>query len=430
MPANVRGAESLRQSFSLEQRSVIPQSLPAILPKAIGMAISVFGLALSLFLFSLPLGPWSAGELLINYSGGFVRRGLFGEFFSLTPQPLLAARVTQTFVALLFLVFLGILISSLADTRFALTSAFVFIFAPGGLLTMFLGGFEYLDRKEIWFYLVLLVIIFAAWRWGFGSIKFATLSTLMSVAMILHHELFFIFFAIPVTGLWLLFSFAKFPLSFWGPATYGFVSLLAFFLVNSARGSVETVEAIYSSYRSTDAEGVTGGIEAIGWNLAQATHLSQSMLSWNNFLYWGFFLGLSMVHIFLLVWVGARGPREGSVLVGIILWQLAATGLAAYLGWDWGRWVSLFVFSSALLIALYRVSWPTQLGEEGRGSGPAARGSVPPRWRANTKYLVVIFLLCGLSLASFSTRMSHCCNHSSGDIFDYSLVSKIFTKNE
>ena len=54
------------------------------------------------------MGNWALGEWLINYEGGFVRRGLLGQIFQIFDNP---GRIIHFFQkAIIFLFFISILI--------------------------------------------------------------------------------------------------------------------------------------------------------------------------------------------------------------------------------------------------------------------------------------------------------------------------------
>ena len=49
-------------------------------------------------------GAWSIGELLINYEGGFVRRGLLGQLFYFTGYPAFYATLFLKIIILFFFI--------------------------------------------------------------------------------------------------------------------------------------------------------------------------------------------------------------------------------------------------------------------------------------------------------------------------------------
>ena len=49
------------------------------------------------------IGNWSLGEWLINYEGGFVRRGLMGQVFQLFDRPGYVVNLFQRIIILLFI---------------------------------------------------------------------------------------------------------------------------------------------------------------------------------------------------------------------------------------------------------------------------------------------------------------------------------------
>ncbi|MDC2980520.1 hypothetical protein OAZ14_03630, partial [Candidatus Pelagibacter sp.] len=104
--------------------------------------------------FSLFIGNWALGEWLINYEGGFVRRGFLGQIFKLFDNPGLIINWFQKVI--IFLFFLSILVYLFLERKKSLLLQFsiIILFCSGGLFDFLTSkeSFEYLDRKEILFY--------------------------------------------------------------------------------------------------------------------------------------------------------------------------------------------------------------------------------------------------------------------------------------
>lgn len=313
-------------------------------------AYFVLGLALSravpAYAATVPAGgdPWMAGDWLINYGGGFVRRGLFGELFlAVAPGGEAGLWLLFGLQNACYLVVLAYVAQLLHVTRYA-WSTIALVCAPAGLAFIgwdTAGGF----RKEI---LVFVVLALLAWsrrehRRAPAAIALITAALALYVVAVLSWEpsafLLPAVAAILLAGEGHLTVFRR-----TAAAVFAVVALLGGAASMVAHGDVGTALAVCESVRShgfggTDlcgAEAVSGGgIEAVGWTSKRA--LADVAASFP--LYVGFipYIALALVPAVTSTWF--REHRRWGVLValGVVPMYLLVT--------DYGRWTHIVVMA-------------------------------------------------------------------------------------
>jgi hypothetical protein len=363
-------------------------------------------------------GSWAIGDLLTNYEGGFVRRGLFGQVLLATSAPAASAFSVQVAVASLFIGGCLILLFLRKDIASA-TSAFTLImFAPGGLFDMSSDlDFGYLGRKEIWFYVVLIFLVLHGRRFGLLRLGTVILFSLVSVVMILHHELFFVFFSIPIAGLFIVLALGEAKRkALLLPAAYIFFNAATFLVVILNPGDDLVVEGILGSLQNTDASEVRGGITAIGWNFEESHGLSIKMLSEGSILYWLFFLLLTAILIVNSIVTSSKSYLSALSSLAVASWLFIAAGGAAFSGWDWGRWISMLGVGFFTLESLIQVVETQYVGQR--------KGSVLDRLHSRTiqrasasAAVLSLLILCFAALAAALTDLEGCCPASVDEIW-------------
>lgn len=384
----------------------------------LGSVIGCLGIATLTRLLNVEVEMWPLGELLINYQGGFVRRGLLGQIFVATENPAYFATLLQKIVIGAF--FLGAALAVFIWPKWNVATVFVFTVcvAPGGLYDMALGidysnepseTFDFLGRKEIWFYVALLCGIgISGWK-TYYSTGVVAFNAAISVVMILIHELFAVYF-VPI--------FVLLYLARWRPGSiasllptliYALPVLVTIVLIYVNPGDSETVSQIKASYVGTDAEGIEGGINALGWTFAESNNLSLAMHAQGSVATWVFYLVISLFMCNIMLSTFATNLQ--SYLLGLLAlsWFIIATFILAYSGWDWGRWISIVSVGFPLTTALIFVA---NNGNEGGAlfgfrldRGTASRINLDAVKRA-VFYISVVTLMIFIG---YLTRMPLCC---------------------
>ena len=348
------------------------------------------------------IGGWSLSELLINYQGGFVRRGLIGEILFQFDNPIAVAHNIQRFIVAVFL--FGVLIVLISEkdilNKFLLLA--LVTFASGGILDFILGaGFEYLDRKEIWIYSVLGLIFFSTRAFGFYNLKNILVINFFSVLMTLHHELYAVFI-IPLMLLIVILSGVGHLLRSMALIAPTFITLL---LVINHSGDLSIVNLIKESYSVKFGIDVGGAIDALGWSLESTHSLSRRMITEGSLQYWLYHVIFNLVFLTIFATYKSKTVRDFFIYMTVIFTVLSVTAFAAYAGWDWGRWISMFVFISIFFIyiassALSNVAHTNFFNTN--------NNELSERLRMQIASVMLLCLLVGLNT---NVRMPHCCPH-------------------
>ena len=368
---------------------------------------------------SLNWNSWAFYEWLINYEGGFVRRGLVGSVINkfYYGKELIAVNVLVFFAAILFILLATMFLAiNVKNAR----SALLFIFCPAGLYWMAMGN-EYYYRKEIFFYITILCACFIFQWWQIYRNRYLALILtgfifVTSGLLPLIHETF-LFYG------WLLFSLMLLQLHQKNGVpgkkafiAYTVVSIVIFTILIYFKGDANTSEAIWFSL-SNSAKALTvtsepaGGISAIGWPLAKALSLLFITLQTGLASYYIF--SIILIYLFLGYIVSEnRGLDLKQIYLSkqlLLPFCLVAVSFLPLfvLGWDWGRWV-MGIWYVSLFIFLLKLD--KQIVE-----------FFPNTIRLPRKIFVLIFFLILFSLGII-TRVPECCFSGSGASFFYNPI--------
>ena len=346
------------------------------------------------------IGGWSLTELLVNYQGGFVRRGLIGELLFQFDNPIALAHNIQRFVVAFFLFSVLIILMSEKDTLNKFLLLALVTFTSGGIFDFILGaGFEYLDRKEVWFYSVLGLIFFSTRAFGFYDLKNILVINFLSILMTLHHELYAIF-TLPVILLIVILSGTNYLLKSIALIAPTFITFL---LVIYHSGDTSIVKLIKESYSLKLGINVGGAVDAIGWSFETSNNLSHKMITEGSRRYWLYHVIVNLVFLTIFASYKSKTIRDFFIYMTVVFLVLSATVLAAFAGWDWGRWISMFVFIS--IFSIYIVS--SALSNVAPSNFLSINNiEVSERLRMQIASVILLLLLVGLNS---NVRMPHCC---------------------
>lgn len=327
---------------------------------------------------------WQITEWLINYAGGFVRRGLPGEVILLAAEHTkIQANYLVIFIsfAIYFLVFT--IIFSKSRSLFSMA----FLLSPVAL-----GSAAYQDfivRKDALGILILLGCLHCYQTIKNSFIRLSICNILACVA-ILSHETFF-FYALPAliiinAGLRseaILTCCKKIAVSC---ASY-IPTILTFALVSYFHGTWVTAKKINLSLLQlwdsidpvnacnchTDAR---GSIDALSWTTSEGLNLSKSVLS--NYSH-GIWVPLAWIITIIICYSATiyffKAPKARKTihkeenlnrnnLKAILLFQLFMIAPLFLFGWDFGRWIflwintsiSIFIFENKLIFLTSKTS--------------------------------------------------------------------------
>jgi hypothetical protein len=333
-----------------------------------------------------PIGDW-----LVNYSDGFVRRGLPGELILLAartahvPPPWIAAAVP----VIIYIAFLsGVYRLAAPLRRDALW--FAMLFSPAALTFQIINLLNAL-RKEVLLLAALTATIFLLRKATSAAVLSLTIAALFAVMALSHDALyccFPYFFAVAVISSKSLKNAAKVMV------LPSLVAALLIGVIQRHHGDEATAIAVCRSVGGhwTGVDGTrdlcSGAIGRLRWTLAQCR---QEELQ--NLHYWPLYAALAVLSfapfiIALVVLYRRDGLRFE---VKVISWVAALSAVASlplfYLTIDWGRWIQMQVVCLLLVILM--------TAQRARGFQPTADakpvGAGKP-WRI--PLLAGVFLYC------------------------------------
>ena len=358
------------------------------------------------------ISSWSLTELLINYQGGFVRRGIFGELVFNTSNAIYFATLFQKFALLFVLIgVIAILCFESSNISRAMFTA-TLIFAPGGIHDMKSGGnfsggeWEYLDRKEIWFYCGIICFYFAVKFLSSQPLILSITFSIISVLLILHHEVFFVFTVLVYTALLLSKRFEFKSVQTLAAGIYYLLVSVTFFLVTIFSGNSVVAYIIWYSYQEKYSSFVTdfGAIGAINWTISDSHSLATTIISNGSTLYYIYFVALSI--IFLLLYTVLTFKVRANFYLAILLnfGILIGCLLISYVFLDVGRLISIYTIVTLLSLNVLRESLAkSEIQGDLRFTKRQALGEV------FQKNFIIIFLVSYLVFVTLITRVNHCC---------------------
>lgn len=312
---------------------------------------------------------WAITEWLINYQGGFVRRGLRGEIifylnkqFDIDPYTLITIITTSAFIFLIFFFVKGFIRKGYPI--FLLP----FVFLLGGPI---LNNFWM--RADIIILIFFTIVIYLAYK----KPRFYLIwINLFAVLGSLIHEIF-VFISFPILLLMLFTDLKKHYGNFISSA-YSFLSLIPFFvstlLVSYYKGTSETAFAIWNSLKSLEfpdsaaaeiEHNNMGAIAGIGLTVTRGI----SRFSGKFVRMFDFDLYAPIILLFIIICIYfilanidkfndkilgfAPHNRKNKTLVSkVLLFQFCSTLPLYIIGNDYSRWIFLWVCSSFILLII------------------------------------------------------------------------------
>ena len=448
----------------------------------IGFSIIFLNLVAHSFAYNLMEGMnnWVLTDLLINYSGGFIRRGLAGTAlhtlvtkYDLDTYSLVVIINHATYCLVVLLYILKIVrISSFVDGF----SMALMLFLPSLLLFPLLD-YDSMGRKEILFFLPLAINLFLLQ--GFADRSFGTGNrrTLPSKSHILRYLIYNFFFynllAVPMALTHESILFLSVPVNF--AITFNIASLqyarrksilttalvymptlLAIMTCFYWHGNSDTALTICMSWQSINvldcSEGLPAALGALTWTLRQGLSLPYHIVTSGNvqiLLLWLFLFTLNL--LFLVIASHRiisrilhfnneqtmRQPAVANRIVQSFLFSYLALPLLASaplytLGLDWGRWFFSvlvgFGFCSLTpgLVKLKALSHTNKINcrekPPNRIENLVYRGyDVVLRFLKQNRYIVGAVAIYVIAF----TKLPHCCIKSMHLYFG--LIEKIMT---
>jgi len=410
------------------------------------------------------INAWAYTDWLIDYSAGFVRRGLSGvfiDFLSMFVQPTVLISVTSWIIfTLVILGYLRLIVRSISHLSPYLLTALLFL---PSLLPFYLHDHGAFGRKEILGFLTVLLHLYSLetlkdnYRLKDYVKKVALpITVLLPLLMLIHENTLLLF--VP-THLMISLSVLQLCLhNNWKKMLFYliviYLPVLAIFVVIVLWGqpSFETALAICKKWEALNALdpgscpipnqpptwALPGALSALAWSFAQAASLPLSF-SRRVIAYWMTLFG-SMS--FLTLYFGMRTvmlilkekfPYFNSGLMNrykrffgykYFLFPFLVSTPLYLLGWDWGRWFSVTCINYAIVALSGEIAYVEGRLIEQFGDNESKQVFMPLH-DTFYRYIIELFLLLS---AIFFIRVPHCCNDGLNMVAEplQSLIRKIF----
>ena len=357
---------------------------------------------------------WSVGEWLINYQGGFVRRGLPGEIiFQLASHVSLPPLLPVQWLSLGSYAALAGLVAHTCRRHCApaLLLSSIAMAAP-----LFSG---FIFRKECTGLSLLALALIILQRTGSSRtgliLRWLAVNSLACIAILSHES--FGFYGLGALllhqGLVHRPSDARAPtivsaiLSSRAPV-HLLPALITFLITLASKGSSSAAIAIHQSWASHSSllgpsqqllSSTPGGaMEAIGWSTLHGIQFQAIVLrEVTHGIFWSPAAWLLTIYLCALLMLAFSMPRTGAQTTAnlfrlCMFWQLTATAPLYILGWDYGRWIFLWAISTLLCFCL-AAEQPTHSGtiERSLPNGLARLFPVLPLKPLRADWILLVF---------------------------------------
>lgn len=304
------------------------------------------------FLAALSWGheSWQLGDWLINYSGGFVRRGLTGTLIQHISN---ATGVQANHIVIGASFACYILLAGWFILRRAGCFPAVLI-----LSCVAMGFPAYQDsivRKDCLGLLLFLGCVTADGGSLPPTARFIIVNLLAALAILSHEA--FAFYALPALALLVVRNDPR-PVILRGLALLPAAGCLLLTIV--FHGTPQIADAVNDSWLplwrvtnpgDTSVENPIHAIEALGWSSAKGVSLSTYMLASGFYqpAAWVFVYAVSFTLVVLFTGRGEQGNSSKIRITSILLAQLVFISPLFLLGVDYGRWLFFWIVSSMIL---------------------------------------------------------------------------------
>ncbi len=297
----------------------------------------------------IDIHPWAFQELLINYQGGFVRRGLIGNLIYFFDNDGVLFDTLYIFVFINFLIFVILINLNLNLSNLQKLLFHISIFAPFSI-TLF--G-DYYARKEIFilnFYLALLLL------YKKKKVKQLTISIFLvgPFCLMIHEGIaFFLLFPFLIHLLKKINTPNRVLLLFKISMIFTFVILVL------SRGNNQIVRGIYESLSLEDLNLINSAnysstaIDAIGWpNLWYTFRTTYTLFFSGSLIYWSVFFVMILFTTSIIfnlkmniIYSTLKDLLQKNIEFLLVLPLF-------FIGYDWGRWIfTIFYLYFFLLLA-------------------------------------------------------------------------------
>jgi len=283
---------------------------------------------------------WATGEWLINYAGGFVRRGFFGELLlRLTPEGNSAIYVLLL-LQFAFVVYIWIFLLQFAAKNTFSSNSLILILSPAGI--SFLSWDKYLYvRKEI-LGIVLVIFVFKLLNLELKVQLKMILANLAFVWVVLSSEVNLFFLPSLIFLIATSKTIERLHKVYW-IFSFLLVSSILVFVTVAYSGNLETSSSVCTRLLEHGLQpdmNCRGAVAMIGVTLGEAFEHVVSNLP-GSLIYF-------LILIFSLFPIYKCWPRDVTK-VWIAAVFLGVSPLF-FIAWDYGRWVFIIFFQLSLIV--------------------------------------------------------------------------------
>lgn len=299
-------------------------------------------------------------EWLISYSGGFVRRGLTGSLLRIISE---ATGMRANWIAILWSTICYLMLAVWFVRRAAGTFPLILI-----LSCVVIGFPAYQDcilRKDCLGLLLLLGCLKADDSRMARPLAFAVINVLAGTAILCHEA--FLFYSLPAFVFIARREEPPFPVSQYLRRSLALLPACACFaIVSIHHGTPAIAKAVNDSWlplwgvidpTNANLETPSAAIDALGWTSAQGLSIAGHMLT-SGFYQPAAWAMVFVVSFALMVFFTDRDAAPSleikTRVTAILLAQLIFISPLFLLGFDYGRWLFLWVSSSMMLHTLHR----------------------------------------------------------------------------
>lgn len=298
----------------------------------------------------IDINAWSFQELLINYQGGFVRRGFIGNLIYLIDDDGILFDTLYVFVFVNFLIFIFLInlnleLSSLSNAQKLLFH--ISIFAPFSI-TLF-GN--YYARKEM-FILNLYLIVLLINRSGKKNLLIFSIFITGALSLLIHEGItFFLLFP------FLIHIFNTAEIEKRVQAVFKTFMVLIFGIIIVFKGNNQIVNDIIQSLSSQDLALISTSnydqtaIDAIGWGVLDTLRTTYVLIFSGSLVYWSVFF---VIFAYTISVIFKKNIKSTYLEIKKLFSNNPEFFLILPLfiiGFDWGRWIfTLFYLYFFLLI--------------------------------------------------------------------------------
>ena len=326
------------------------------------ITLIIFGIPLNLYKNRFYDNSWTIGEWLISYGGGFVRRGLVGEIiYYLSSKFFISPILIVWLISFISLLLLIILVLNFCKNYFekSFLLSQIIILAP-------ISG-DYFVRKDSFLILLYGLCLLAFKGYYVKDISKITcifLVNIFSIVAILSHEsfgiwglpsLFLIIYLFERLEKKNIFKSILFSILIFIP------SIISFILCWIFKGNLDQSILIHNSWQSLkdilptlgalNLSNPSGAIAAIGWGTSQV-YTNTLLSQFNLFIFWHPGAWLLTIFCVIRLFIGKYKNIYQSSKRFVVCSQLIAF-LPMFLFVDIGRWIFMWITSSALLFSFF-----------------------------------------------------------------------------